>query len=175
LAPLNWSRTATQSLHAAIIQAQNKVESRPDPLSPRSPAPSSPLQTAPATAPQARGHRPPPLLLPVNVCITDALLVLRCGVHIVPSPRASHTLEFVSPSHPRKHSSSWWRSICNALVSWLLLRMGTGRALKTIEAPPTMVMLVPSDLSSTQLLVLSLQCPGHAYVMPQCTDFVRCR
>jgi hypothetical protein len=32
-----------------------------------------------------------------------------------------------------------------------LLRTGTGRAIKTIEAPPTMIMLFPSDLSSIQL------------------------
>jgi hypothetical protein len=39
----------------------------------------------------------------------------------------------------------------------LLLRTGTARAMKTIEAPPTMTMRVPSDLSSSQLLELLLQ------------------
>jgi hypothetical protein len=34
----------------------------------------------------------------------------------------------------------------------VLLRTGTGRAMKTIEAPPTMIMRVPSDLFSAQLL-----------------------
>jgi hypothetical protein len=43
------------------------------------------------------------------------------------------------------------------LYTRILLTTGTESAMKTIEPPPTMVMLLPSDLSSTQLLRLPLQ------------------
>jgi hypothetical protein len=77
---------------------------------------------------------------------TDCLTTTACVWEKISDPNQrmlTHENKWLARSKHNEH--------CTAIPVELLLRTGTGRAIKTFEAPPTMIMRVPSDLSSTQL------------------------
>jgi hypothetical protein len=86
-----------------------------------------------------------------------------CGVEGVGGGRGelqetNHTLD-ESYCRQRLNTKSFWRLHDSPSVWFvsLLLRTDIGHAMKTIETPPTMLMLVPIDLSSSHQQIPTTQ------------------